>query len=133
VTRFVVHADAVLELAELEFTSHPDHQLVAPTLVRSQTLSALYQAVRRGELTQPEAKRRLDVITTMPMRLLGDRVLKSKAWQIATDLGWPDTYDAEYVALTQLQADAFITTSNDLAAAVQGLVTTAPLSVLLNP
>jgi len=132
VTRFVVHADAVLALAERDFTSHPDHQLVAPTLVRSQTLSALYQAVRRGELTEPEAKRRLDIVTTMPMRLLGDRVLKSKAWRIAADLGWPDTYDAEYVALTQLQADAFITTNTELAAAVEGLVVTAPLSVLLD-
>ena len=132
-TRFVVHADAVLALAARDFTSHPDHQLVAPTLVRSQTLSALYRAVRRGELTEREAKRRLDVITMMPMRLLGDRVLKSKAWQIAAQLDWPDTDDAEYVALTQLQADAFITTNAALAAAVEGLVTTAPLSVLVEP
>jgi hypothetical protein len=27
----------------------------------------------------------------------------------ATQLGWAGTYDAEYVAPTQLQADAFVT------------------------
>lgn len=129
--RYVVHADAVLALAEAGFSDPGDDKLVAPTLVRSQTLSALYQAVRRGELTEREAKDRLEVITTMPMRLLGDRVLKAKAWQIAKDLDWPDTYDAEYVALTQLQADAFITVDPDRATAVAHLVEVAPISVLL--
>jgi hypothetical protein len=36
-------------------------------------------------------------------------VLQSVAWKIADQIGWPDTFDAEYVALTQLQADALIT------------------------
>ena len=40
------------------------------------------------------------------------------------------TDDAEYVALTQLQADAFITLDADLAGAVKGLVTIAPIEAL---
>jgi hypothetical protein len=34
------------------------------------------------------------------IRLLGDRVLQDAAWKVADQLGWPDTFDAEYVALT---------------------------------
>jgi hypothetical protein len=36
-------------------------------------------------------------------------VLRRKTWALAEQLGWAETYDAEYVALTQLQADAFVT------------------------
>lgn len=32
-------------------------------------------------------------------------MLQSVAWQVADQLGWSNTYDAEYVALTQLHAD----------------------------
>jgi predicted nucleic acid-binding protein len=43
---------------------------------------------------------------------------------------WPDTLDAEYVALTQLQADAFVTLNRQLAEAVKDLVTVAPIETL---
>ena len=65
------------------------------------------------------------------IRLLGDRVLQNVAWKVADHLGWPDTYHAEYVALTQLQADAFITLDAQLAHAVKDLVTVAPIEALL--
>ena len=44
--------------------------------------------------------------------------------------GWPETYDAEYVALTQLQADAFVTLDADLARQVEGIVPTATIEAL---
>ena len=43
------------------------------------------------------------------MRLLGDRVSRRTAWRIAREQGWETTYDAEYLAVTKLQADAFVT------------------------
>jgi predicted nucleic acid-binding protein len=64
------------------------------------------------------------------MRLLGDRVLQSVAWKVADQLGWSDTFDAEYVALTQLQADAFVTLDQHLARAVEDLVPVAPIEAL---
>jgi predicted nucleic acid-binding protein len=106
------------------------HQLVAPTLIRSQLLSALYQAARRGELTKKEASQRLDYLRGLRIRLLGDRMMQAIAWRVADQLDWPDTQDAEYVALTQRQADAFVTLDQDLARAVQGLVTIAPVEAL---
>jgi hypothetical protein len=44
-----------------------------------------------------------------------------------------DTFDAEYVALTQLHADALIRLDRQLADAVKDLVTVAPLEALYRP
>jgi indolepyruvate ferredoxin oxidoreductase alpha subunit len=57
-------------------------------------------------------------------------VLQRQAWKVADELGWASTYDAEYVALTKLQADAFVTTNSHLARAVSGLVKTATVDAL---
>ncbi len=66
----------------------------------------------------------------MPIRLLGDAVLRRRAWDLAEQLGWADTYDAEYVALTQLQADAFVTLYAEVARSVEGIVETASIDAL---
>jgi predicted nucleic acid-binding protein len=129
-TRFVIGPDVALRLAHDEAVIPDEHQLLAPTLLRSQVLSLLYRAVRDGELTKKDADRQLNYVRALRMRLLGDRVLQNVAWKIADRLGWPDTLDAEYVALTQLQADAFITLDAALAHAAQGLVTIAPIEAL---
>ena len=129
-TRFVVDCGAVLHLASEEVEVAPGHELFAPTLLRSQTLSALREAVHRGELSEGVAVERLAGIRAMPIRLLGDAVLRRRAWAIAEQLGWAETYDAEYVALTQLQADAFVTLDADLARAVKGIVATATIDAL---
>jgi hypothetical protein len=57
-------------------------------------------------MTKKDAERRLSYVRGLPIRPLGDGVLQNVAWKVAEQLGWPDTVDAEYVALTQLQADA---------------------------
>ena len=57
-------------------------------------------------------------------------MLRRRAWELAEKLGWASTYDAEYVALTQLQADAFVTVNSKLARSVEGIVTTASIDAL---
>jgi predicted nucleic acid-binding protein len=129
-TRFVVDAGAVLHLASGAFEVSAEHELLAPTLLRSQTLSALHEAVQRGEMPAGVARDRLARIGRMPIRLLGDAVLRRRAWEVADQLGWASTYDAEYVALTQLQADALVTLDEDLARSVAGVVATASIDAL---
>lgn len=129
-TRFVVDAATVLHLASEEIDVAGRHELLAPTLLRSQTLSLLHEAVHRGELTADVAHDRLARIRRMPIRLLGDAVLRRRAWDLADRLGWPSTYDAEYVALTQLQADALVTMDRALARALEGVVETATVDGL---
>jgi predicted nucleic acid-binding protein len=130
VTRFVVDCGVVLQLASEEAELPAEHELLAPTLLRSQTLSALHEAVHRGEIPQDVALDHLGRIRALPIRLLGDAVLRRRAWDIAERLGWAETYDAEYVALTQLQADAFVTLDAELARRVEGIVTTATIDAL---
>src|SRR5215211_5676625 len=130
-TRFVVDAGAVLYLASNETDVPGAHELLAPTLLRSETLSALHEAVQRGEIPADVARDQLARIGRMPIRLLGDAVLRRRAWAVADQLGWASTYNAEYVALTQLQADAFITLDAELARSVEGIVATASIDALL--
>jgi predicted nucleic acid-binding protein len=128
--RFVVDCGVVLRLAQEEIEVPSKHELLAPTLLRSQTLSALYGAVHRGEIERNVARDQLGRIAAMPIRLLGDAVLRRRAWEIAEQLGWGETYDAEYVALTQLQADAFVTIDADLARQVKAIVATETIDAL---
>ncbi|MFA7250455.1 MAG: type II toxin-antitoxin system VapC family toxin [Dehalococcoidia bacterium] len=129
-TKFVVDAGVVLHLASTGFEVGAAHQLLAPTLLRSQVLSTLHEAVQRGDLPADVARDRLRRVGKMPIRLLGDAVLRGRAWEVADQLGWASTYHAEYIALTQLQADAFVTLDPELARSVQGLVTTASIDDL---
>src|SRR3954453_14404686 len=129
-TRFVVDRDTLLRIAAGEVQFAAGHQLVAPTLVRSQALAALYERARRGETPAGRGIERVTRINSLKVRFLGDKVLQRTAWKVADELGWDTTYDAEFVALPQLQADVFITSDADLARAVSGLVETATLDAL---
>jgi predicted nucleic acid-binding protein len=129
-TKFVVDAGAVIHLASQGIDVSDAHELLAPTLLRSQTLSALHEAVEQGEIAADVAREHLARIGRMRIRLLGDAVLRRRAWDLADQLGWASTYDAEYVALTQLQADAFVTLDAELARSVEGIVKTASIDAL---
>ena len=129
-TRYVIGPDVTLRLAHDRVVIADGHQIVAPTLLRSQVLSRLYQAVRSGEMTRKDAERTLDYVRGLRIRLLGDRVLQQVAWKVADQLGWSDTFDAEYIALTTLQADAFVTLDVELARAAKELVVLAPIEAL---
>jgi predicted nucleic acid-binding protein len=130
VARFVVDCGVVLQLARDGIEVAPEHELLAPTLLRSQTLSALHEAVHTGELEEDAALERLARIQAMPIRFLGDAVLRRNAWKFADQLGWAETYDAEYIALTKLQADAFVTLNEELARRVERVVPTATIEAL---
>lgn len=129
-TKFVIFPDVALRLAAVRAEVSAQHQLLAPTLLRSQLLAQLYGMVRAGEMTKKEADRHLAYVRGLRMRLLGDRVLQQVAWKIADQLGWPDTLDAEYVALTQLQGDALVTFDERIARAVGDMVVVAPFEAL---
>ena len=129
-TRFVVDCETLLRIAAGEATVAAEHQLLAPTLVRSQALARVYQEARRGDISVADGMERVTRINSLKVRFLGDKVLQRTAWKVADELGWETTYDAEFVALTQLQADAFVTSDPRLARAISGLVATASIDAL---
>ena len=84
------------------FVLLPDRDLVAPALLWSETLSALRGLLWRGEITAADADAARQALDRHPVRRVDDDRLAAEAWQIAEELGWAKTYDAEYVALARL-------------------------------
>lgn len=70
-TRYVIDPLAAIELSRDYGVIAGEHQLVAPSSLRSQCLGILYRAVRSGDVERDEARRILDGITSMRIRLLG--------------------------------------------------------------
>ena len=99
----------LLRMVADDRTVHGDHQLVAPARIRSDALALLFAAAQRGDLAGKTALEYHERLTGLKMRLLADRVSRRTAWTLVTEHGWESTADAEYLAVTQLQADALIT------------------------
>lgn len=78
------------------------HELVAPALMWSEATSALHEAVWRREVSAPRAREVLERVRTAPVARRTHGRLHRTAWQLAEELGWAKTYDAEYVALARL-------------------------------
>jgi predicted nucleic acid-binding protein len=129
-TRFVVDPSAVIELASEQIVVAAAHELLAPTLLRSQVLSLMHEAVHRGEIPADVGRDRLAVINQMKIRYLGDAVLRRRAWDLAERLGRASTYETEYIALTQLQGDALVTLDPGLQRLAESVVTVAGLDAL---
>ena len=108
-TRFGIDALTAIRLAEDGASVAPQHQLVTPSLMRSEALAILYGSVRRGERPEKSALATLRTIAGIPMRVLGDRMSRATAWRIAAQLDWDDPAPAEYLAVARLQADALVT------------------------
>jgi predicted nucleic acid-binding protein len=128
--RYVIDARTLLHIVANDLDVNSDHQLVAPNLIRSQALTLLLEDVRNGDITEEVALRHHERFTELKMRLLGDRVSRRTAWKIARTNGWDTTFDAEYLAVCQLQADALITIDPALAAKAEGIVPLATLEML---
>ncbi len=129
-TRYVIDAPTLLHLVAEGVEVSPEHQLVAPNIIRSQALSLLLASVRQGDMTEAVALQHHERLTELKMRLLGDRVSRRTAWRIAVENGWETTFDAEYLAVAKLQADALVTIDAELATKADGVVPLAPVEAL---
>jgi len=128
-TRFVIDAPTLLRIAADGVPVDAAHRLVAPGAIRSRALDLLLDAVRRGELSEAVALEQHERLTGMRIRLLSDRVSRRTAWRIAREHGW-SIEDAEYLAITRLQADALVTVDDAFATRALGLVPLVPLGAL---
>jgi predicted nucleic acid-binding protein len=131
VARYVIDAPTLLHLVDAGLHLDPAHQLVAPNSIRSEALELLLCDVRAGKRTELAALDVHEQMTGIKMRLLGDRVSRRIAWQLARQHDWDTLRDAEYLAITRLQADALVTVDPRLAAAARDVVAVAALDDLL--
>lgn len=129
-TRFGIDAPTFLAVVRQERTIDPAHQLVAPGSLRTDALELLLTEVRQGRLDDRDALALHERLTEVKVRLLGDRVSRRTAWELARRHGWSDLRAAEVLAVTRLQADALITVDPDLAAKADGIVARAAMDDL---
>ena len=120
--RYAIDPVTLVRLAEEDFELPVDLFLVAPNVLRIEALEILLTRVHDGRIGERDALRLHERMTGYKIRLLGDRVSRRTAWDLATSHGWEDLRDAEYIAIAQLQADALIAGDLHLAARAAGLV-----------
>jgi predicted nucleic acid-binding protein len=131
VARYVIDAPTLLHLVDAELDVAPGHQLVAPNSIRSEALELLLHDVRAGKRTEEAALETHERMTGIKIRLLGDRVSRRTAWRLARQHDWDTLRDAEYLAVTRLQADALVTVDPSLAATARDAVAVAAIDDLL--
>jgi phage tail sheath gpL-like len=72
-TRYVIDAPTLLHVVANGIPVSPRHQIVAPNIIRSQALSQLLEAVRRGDLDEDMAlqhhERLTDALVTVDSAL----------------------------------------------------------------
>jgi predicted nucleic acid-binding protein len=130
VTRFAIDPVTFVLVARSEQEIAGSHHLVAPNSLRTRALELLLAEVRGGQLDDRAALQIHERLTGVKVRLLGDRVSRRVAWDLARENGWDDLGDSEYIAVARLQADALVTTDRSLAAKAEGLVPIASVEEL---
>lgn len=129
---YVVDAHAAIELVRRRYSGGGEFEVVAPTLLRSQVLSICHTELVAGRGDSVEYLDLAECACRLPRRLLGDAVLRRTAWTIATEQGWPETFDAEYVALTRLHGTALVAGNDGLREKAAALVRTETVDHLLD-
>jgi predicted nucleic acid-binding protein len=85
------------------------HDLVAPPLLWSEVHSALHEGLWRREIDARGADEVRSGFVRLPIRRRRPTRLYGVAWEMAEALGWAKTYDAEYLALADLEGCRLVT------------------------
>lgn len=128
----VLDANVALAAAAREggFEPFDGEELVAPPLLWPEARSALHVAVWRGLVSERVAERSLTLLESEIVREHRHRGLGWEAWRIAGELGWQNTYDAEYLALASLVGAAIVTLDRRIQHAAERLDIRVDLSRL---
>ena len=110
----VVDASVAVEACFGRFPLDRLEELVAPPLLWSDTRSAIHEVGWRRSVTREEAEAAHVVLDRLPISRRAPPDLGVMSWQIAEELGWARTYDAEYVALASLLGCRLLTVDGRL-------------------
>ncbi len=102
----VADSSLVIELSLDRFGTQAlgEEQLIAPCLLWSEVPSVLSEMAFRGDISRQLAKQALQRFADGELNVTERRPegLVMQAWQIAVELGWAKTYDAEYLATARI-------------------------------
>jgi predicted nucleic acid-binding protein len=90
-------------------------QLIAPAFFQVETDSILRQKVAlRKELTPEQGGAAFARLRALPIQEVSESGQRERAWEIATEFGFPTVYDATYLALAELRGCEFWTADERL-------------------
>lgn len=124
-TKLVVDASAYFPIAVTGEIPRQlrDFELVGPPLLWSETASALREAAWREILDEALASAAVARLHDLGVTQVRDDELTVAAYDVARQLGWAKTYDAEYVALARILQAPLLTRDLRLRRGAQRLVT----------
>lgn len=93
-------------------------EMIAPSLIASEIGSALWKAVRRGDVTRADALLAIEATLLPFTSLVPDEELQSRALALAIDLGHP-IYDCFYLALAERERAPLVSADKRLVAAAK--------------
>jgi predicted nucleic acid-binding protein len=92
-------------------------ELWAPSFWLAEAASALFKKMRRGEITEEEARLRAQDLADAPIEPIALPILLPSAMRIATELGH-SVYDCFYLAAALLRDTTLVTADHRFAAKV---------------
>ena len=123
--RVVVDANAIVQacIEAAGLGRLVSHQLAAPPIMASETVSTLREMAFRGDLSPELARIALDRFQALAYEVVQPPGLWQAAWDLSEQLGWAKTYDAEYVALARLLDCPLVTLDARLARGASHIAT----------
>lgn len=109
--RFVVDANVIVQISLAGGALGPlaGHQLIAPPILASEVTSTLCEMTYRGEIPHDGARSALARLATLSVGYERPVDLYERSWELARQLGWAKSYDAEYVALALITESPLVT------------------------
>jgi len=106
------------------------YDLVGPSILWPETLSALREAAWRGAMPEALARTAAGRLMALGVTAVVDQRLPIDAYDIAAALGWAKTYDAEYVALAKMLDAPLLTRDARLRRGAQRLISFLDLDLV---
>jgi predicted nucleic acid-binding protein len=103
------------------FARFKAHDLVAPQLLVVEASSVLHEMTWREEITKERGLVMLNRILDAPISIRTPAKLLRSAWDLADEMGWAKTYDAQYVALARMLGCKLVTLDERLIRGIERL------------
>ena len=101
-------------LACLRRLARRQAELLAPRLLLEEVANAVLTGIRRQRWSEAAAERSFSVLSRLPVRLVDDRRLLERAWELARRYGDQPLYDMLYVAAAERAGTTLITADGEL-------------------